>query len=132
MQVALRARLIGAGPIAAIVGTQVFWTIVPQGRGLPYLRLQVVSDPRPGHLKGFDAARQTRVQCDCFAPTYALARQLADLVVATAAPPATVDGVRFGHTGAAGPRDLGEDVEGFGYVHRASLDLFVTHGLKET
>ena len=86
------------------------------------------SDPRPEHLNGYDGARQTRVQCDCFAATYGAARQLAEKVITAVAQPATAGGVVFGRVKAEGPRDLGEDTSS-GFIHRASVDLLVEHRL---
>lgn len=123
---ALRARLIANGAVAAVT-TRVHWGLVPQGAALPYIRLTVASDPRPEHLGGYQGARVTRVQCDCFAATYAVARDLAEKVIAALAAPATQGSIAFGRIKAEGPLDLGEDVEGVGYVHRASIDLLVEH-----
>lgn len=123
---ALHARLTGAAPVSAIVQTKVYWVKVPQDKARPYIRLQTISDPRPEHLQGYDASRVVRVQCDCFAETYAVARDLAEKVIAALATPATVAGVFFGRVKAEGPRDLGEDV-GATFVHRASVDLLVEH-----
>lgn len=120
---ALRGRLTGLA-----TGNKVYWGIVPQGAALPYLRMQAISDPRPEHLQGYDAARVTRVQIDCFASTYAAARALAEAVIAAVSTPTTTGGVRFGRIKAEGPRDLGEDTAQ-GYTHRASLDLLVEHAL---
>lgn len=123
MQTALRARLTGGA-----AGTRVYWDIVPQSAALPYMRLQTVSDPRPQHLQGYDSARVTRVQCDCFAATYSAARAMAEAVIAATATPGTTNGIHFGRIKAEGPRDLGEDTAK-GYIHRASLDLLVEHKL---
>ena len=54
---------------------------------------------------------------------------MAETIIAAVANPATVDGIKFGRTKAEGPRDLGEDVDGVGYVHRASMDLLAEHSL---
>lgn len=123
MQTALRSRLTGGA-----AGTRVYWNIVPQGAALPYMRLQTISDPRPQHLQGYDSARVTRVQCDCFAATYSAARAMAEAVIAATATPGTTNGIHFGRIKAEGPRDLGEDTAQ-GYIHRASLDLLVEHKL---
>lgn len=125
---ALRARLIAAGPVNALVGSKVYWSIAPQAAALPYIVLQTISDERPQHLAGYNGARSPRVQCDCFATTYAAARDLAEKVIAAVATPATVGGVQFGRVKAEGPRDLGEDTSS-GFIHRASLDLLVEHTL---
>lgn len=119
MAAALRARLAG---LAAI-----HWAMVPATAGLPYIRLQTISDPRPEHLKGYDRTRETRVQADCFAASHKAAQALAQGVIAAVATPATVGEVKFGRTRAEGPRDLGEDVAGLGFIHRMSVDLLVQH-----
>lgn len=124
LQTALRSRI-----VTALGHSRVYWTLVPQGKDRPYVRMQTVSDPRPQHLTGYEGARTTRVQVDVFADTYAAARVAAETIIAAVAQPATVNGVKFGRTTAEGPRDLGEDVEGVGYVHRLSLDLLAEHSL---
>jgi hypothetical protein len=113
---------------AGVAGGRNYWVKVPQNATLPYTRSQVVSDDRPEHLKGVDGARVSRIQTDCFAETFGASRTLAELVIATMSPPATVDGIQFGHTAAEGPRDLGEDISGK-FIHMASLDLLVEHKL---
>lgn len=94
---------------------------------MPYIVLTTISDPRPTHLDGYQDARPTRVQVDCMAARYGDARQMAEAVIAAVTEPAIVGGVRFGFGKAEGPRDLGEDVEGEGFVHRASVDLLLEH-----
>jgi hypothetical protein len=126
---ALHARLKNDAPISAVVATRIYWLKVPQNAARPYVRLQTISDPRPANLQGYDSARVTRVQADCFADTYGAARALAEKIITALATPDTVGGVHFGFTKAEGPRDLGEDVDGVGFVHRASLDLLVEHKL---
>jgi hypothetical protein len=100
---------------------------VPEGTGLPYIRYQVISDPRPEHLKGYQTARQSRVQVDCFAATYGAARQLAENVIAAVDTPGVYGTTRFGRVKAEGPMDRGEDIDGLGYVHRLHLDLIIEH-----
>lgn len=124
----LYARLAANAQVSAVVGTRLYWVKVPQTAGLPYVRMQVVSDPRPEHLQGYDDRRVSRVQVDCFASTYGAARQLAEKIIAAVAEPTTVGGVQFGRTKAEGPRDHGEDTAS-GFTHRASLDLLVEHRL---
>jgi len=126
---ALRTRLATDAGLSSMVGTRVYRGIVPEGTALPYIRMNVISDPRPEHLKGYDAARVSRVQVDCFAASYGAARDMADRVIAATIAPGTTEGIHFGRIKAEGPRDLGEDVEGTGYVFRASLDLLAEHRL---
>lgn len=129
LESALVARLLADAPLAALVGTRIHWNFVPQGKALPYIRLQVISDPRPQTLKDYDAARLTRVQVDCMADKSATATAMGMAVIAAVAGPDTVSGVIFGRAKAEGPRGGGEDVPGTGFVHRASLDLLVEHRL---
>lgn len=124
LQSALRSRI-----VAAVGHSRVYWTLVPQGAARPYVRMQTVSDERPEHLEGYDAARRTRVQVDVFADKYSEARAASESIIAAVASPATVSGIKFGRTKAEGPDDLGEDVEGVGYVHRLRTDLLAEHSL---
>lgn len=123
---ALRKRLLDDPAVGAIVGREVRWSMVPPGIEPPYIRLQVISDARPLLLEDYEEARTTRVQCDCFASTYAGARGLADTVIAAVEAPTTIAGIAFGRTAAEGPRDLGEDTSA-GFIYRASMDLLVDH-----
>ncbi len=127
LQSALFSRLTTA--LSGSIGTRAYWSKVPQGAAMPYLRLSTISDPRPEHLGGYDESRTTRVQVDVFSRSYAEARSISESIISAVAQPATVAGVKFGRTKAEGPRDLGEDVEGVGYVHRLSLDLLAEHSL---
>lgn len=125
---ALRGRIIADADVAALVGTRVYPTIAPQNAALPYVRYQVVSDPRPENLQGYDGARVSRVQIDVFSSSYVAGRDLANKIIAAVATPATAAGVRFGRVKAEGPEDLGEDTAD-GYRHRQRMDLLVEHSL---
>jgi hypothetical protein len=126
LQAGIRARLLADGGVSAAVGTRVYWVQRPQLSATPAIVLQVISDPRPDNLKGFDGAREARVQLDVWAATYAAALDIARDAVAALAEPATVSGKVFGATRVDGQRDLGEDVNGT-FVHRQSVDLLVWH-----
>ena len=125
---ALPARLLADGGVAALVGDRVHWTKVPQSSGRPHVRLQVISDPRPEHLKDYHAARVTRVQADVMADRSTEVEAITEAIIAALAQPASVGGVKFGRTKAEGPRDLGEESPD-GFIHRASMDLLVEHSL---
>lgn len=136
MQGALRARLLAAAPVIALVGNRVDWMTRPQSAGLPAITLQTISDDRPKHLKGYQGFRETRVQCDCWASTYAQSRALAEEVIGVVSPPHAGNGIRFDHAIADGPRDLGEMVGGAAntgttFVHRASVDFIIWHAASE-
>jgi hypothetical protein len=119
MQGALRARITGA---ATTAGQRVYWVDRPQAAALPAVTLQVVSDPRPQHLKGFESIRGTLVQIDCWADTYAVAATLKEAVLAAVVPESTANGIRFDRAMIESIRDLGERIE-TKFIHRASLDL---------
>ncbi|MGE6693348.1 tail completion protein gp17 [Sphingobium limneticum] len=128
------ARLLRSDPVTAIAGQRLSWGLRPQGEPLPGLTLQVVSDPRPSHLKGPDGARYTRLQADCWGETAAQALALAKAVIETLQPPTTIDGKKFGAGRVDAQRDLGESV-GSGnasqssgtYIHRQSVDFIIRH-----
>lgn len=121
MQGALRARITGASTTA---GNRVYWVDRPQASLLPAVTLQIISDFRPQHLKGFDQTRDTRVQIDCWAATYAAAIALKEAVLAAVVPINTSNGIRFDRAIIDGERDLGERIE-TQFIHRASVDLVV-------
>lgn len=121
MQGALRARITGA---ATSAGSRVYWVERPQLAALPAVTLQIISDLRPQHLKGFDDLRDTRVQIDCWADTYAAVTTLKEAVLAAAVPENTSNGIQFNRAIVDGERDLGERA-GEKFVHRASLDLII-------
>lgn len=126
MQSGLRARLLADTTVAAATAGRVFWVQRPQATALPAITLQTISDPRPDHLQGFDAARATRVQLDCWASSFDAALTLARAAIATLAAPENISGKQFGPARVDGQRDLGEDVNGT-FVHRQSVDLLVWH-----
>ncbi|WP_394658425.1 DUF3168 domain-containing protein [uncultured Novosphingobium sp.] len=125
----LVARLIAASGVQSLVGSKVHWVKVPQTTEVPYVRMQVISDDRGEDLDGYTGTHETRVQVDCFAATHAASQKIAEAIVAATSRPSVVEGVVFGRIKADGPRDLGEDVPGKGFIHRASLDLLVWHRL---
>lgn len=121
MQGALRARVTGASTTA---GQRVYWVDRPQAASLPAVTLQIISDFRPQHLKGFNPLRDTRVQIDCWAATYAQVTALKEAVLAAVVPENTSNGIRFDRAIIDGERDLGERTE-TQFIHRASVDLVV-------
>jgi hypothetical protein len=77
---------------------------------LPAVTLQIISDIRPQHLKGFNPLRDTRVQIDCWATSYAAVTALKEAVLAAVVPENTSNGIRFDRAIIDGERDLGERV----------------------
>ncbi len=54
LQSALYSRLTTA--LSASIGTRAYWSKVPQGAAMPYLRMSTISDERPQHLAGYDSS----------------------------------------------------------------------------
>lgn len=124
---ALRGRISAAPAVSSAVGTRIYPSTAAENAPLPYIRYQVISDDRPQHLRGYQSARTSRVQFDIFSTSYVETRAIAESIIAAVATPGTFDGIYFGRVKAEGPRDLGEDVDGIGFVYRASLDLLAEH-----
>jgi hypothetical protein len=121
MPEALRARIVGANTGA---GQRVYWIDRPQADALPAVTLQIISDQRPQHLKGFNPVRDTRVQVDCWGNSYGEVTALKEAVLAAVVPEATGNGIRFCRAIIDSERDLGERTE-TQFIHRASFDLIV-------
>lgn len=126
MQGALRARLLAAVPVTTLVGQRVSWVDRPKTAGLPAVTLQVVSEERPQHMKGFDGLRSSRVQVDVWADTYGQTKEIAEAVTAAIVPSQAADGITFERAFFAGSRDLGEQTE-TQFIHRTSIDFIVHH-----
>lgn len=130
-QAALRARLIAAAPLTALVGQRVYWVDRPQGSALPAVTLQTVADARNQHLKGFDSIQPARVQIDIWALNYATARSVAEAVLAAAIPAATQGGVKFARAMVElPPRDLIERTD-TQTIFRVSTDLIFHRAFDE-
>lgn len=123
----LRDLILANGAAKAACAGKVAWQQAQQKWALPFVVLTAVTDPRPQHLKGYDAGRVSRVQCDCIAESYVAAAEMAETVLAALALPATAGNTKFGRIKAEGPVDRSEDVPGIGPVFRASMDLLVEH-----
>lgn len=131
---AVIARLVAAPDVTAIVDQRIFWLVRPQGQAgdLPALVLQLVSEQRGQHLKGFEDMFEARLQVACLATRYSVSRQLADAAVAALVDIAEVtdpagDNVLFWRASVDGPRDLGGQDE-TRFVHRAVVDILLRYG----
>lgn len=127
-QGALRARLIAAAPVTALVGTRVYWVERPQATSLPAITLQTISEDRRQHMAGFDGLDVSRVQIDCWATKHVGSTELAEAAIAALIPAATSNGVRFERAFIDSLRDLGEQA-GTQFIHRASIDLIIHHAV---
>lgn len=93
-ETALAKRLLDAPAARALVGTRVDWDRRP-GPVLPAYTLNIITDQRPQHMKGFQRVRPTRVQLDCWGGSPADAIELRDIALAVLTPPTKVQGVTF-------------------------------------
>lgn len=129
MKIALRSRLLDAGPVTDIVGEfGVDWGPRPQGRPYPWLGLKVISSSRPQHYKGFVGLRQTRVQFDPMATDAGVAEALRDAAIAAVVPAGVYHGTKFQRGFIENIRDLGADSgTDDGFVHRECFDALIWH-----
>lgn len=79
----LRAVLLAAAPVSALVGTRVAAMLTPEGDPPPYVVYQVISAERFGSMSAPGTLRNARVQVTSWARTYAEAKALS-LAVADA------------------------------------------------
>ncbi|MFZ2995949.1 tail completion protein gp17 [Sphingobium sp.] len=126
MQKALRARLLGAQSVSAIVGTKVDWLERPEGDALPAITLQVISGTLDQHMQGLQGLQFARVQLDCWGDSYAQTKSLVDAALEVVLPRGTIAGVYFRTASATMPRDLGERTD-TQFIHRKQTDLTVRY-----
>lgn len=129
---ALIARLEADAAVTAIVADRIYWLVRPQGETLPALVLQVISEERSQHLKGFDDMFEARVQVAAQSERYSESRTLIEAAIAALIDIAEVDAangddVIFWRGSIDGPRDLGNQEE-TRFVHRAVADLIIRYG----
>lgn len=125
-QAGVRARLLANGLVSGAVGTRIDWGQRPQGAAFPAIVLQTISDPRPAHLKDYEATRSTLVQLDVYATTYAAALSIARNAIAVLKDPATISGKVFGPSFVDGQRDTVEP-SGTTNIFRQSVDFNIWH-----
>lgn len=95
MEGALRARLLAAAPVTALVAQRIYWEDRPQGASLPAVVLEMVTDLRDQHMSGFQSLFFVRVQVWAMALTFAAKKQLKEAVIAALAPAQVANGVSF-------------------------------------
>ena len=125
-QSAVRARLLANGLVTGAVGTRIDWGQRPQGAAYPAIVLQTISDPRPAHLKDYEATRSTLIQLDVYALTYSSAISIARAAIAVLKVPTTISGKVFGPAFVDGQRDSVEP-SGTTNIYRHSVDFSIWH-----
>lgn len=96
----LRAVLLAAGAVSAIVGTRVAAMLIPEGDAAPYVTYQLISAERHGSMSAPGTMRNARIQLTCWSASYGEAKQLA-LAVAAA-----IDGAALFQAVQVGDQDL--------------------------
>lgn len=130
LETALSARLMDDADYRGAMSGRIDWMRRP-GRILPATTLQIISDPRPQHMKGFQT-RQTRVQLDIWSASPKQAAELREHAIAILTPSTRIDGVHFQRALIANVRP-GMDQEGAtegqpqGELYRESIDFIFTH-----
>jgi hypothetical protein len=125
-QGALRARLIAAAPVTALVGQRVYWVDRPQASTLPAITLQTVAEGRPQNMAGFDGLDRSMVQMDVWGESYAQVQEAKEAALAAIIGEQEGNGIMFARAFIDAIRDLGERVE-TQFIHRASIDLIFYH-----
>lgn len=121
---ALLARALADTAVGEMVGTRGYWKQRVQGEPVPAIVFNIVSDPRPQHLKGFNDLRETIVQADCLDLTDIGATNLSEALVAALVPAVTSDGIIFNRAMVVDVRD-GGDQSGDTFIHRTSVDFSI-------
>lgn len=70
MEDALRTLIKANTAIAALVGSRIYWGVIPQGSALPAIALHKISGDEWMHMSGPNGVFQARVQVDAYAITY--------------------------------------------------------------
>jgi hypothetical protein len=95
MEGALRARLLAAAPVTALVAQRIYWDERPQTSTLPDVTLHLIVDHREQHMGGFQELLKGELQIDVRAATFAGKKALKEAVVAAVASANTANGIHF-------------------------------------
>lgn len=118
---ALRARLLAAAPITALVAQRAYWVDRPQASALPAITLQVINEPREQHFGGFESLQRMLVQVDGWATSYGQGLALKEAIIAALVPAETSNGIIFTRAFVTA-RDLSERTE-TAFIFRPSMDF---------
>ena len=126
MQAWLRARILAATGMSALVGPRVDWGAAKQGDPMPRIEMHVISDPPDMNMAGPSGWSAARVQADVRARSVTEAKAVADLIVPL------FNGVRI-DTDALRTRSFvldrssSTESDKAGIIHRVQIDLQVWH-----
>ena len=123
---AVARRLLADGAVAALVAQRVDWDEREQRAPMPAVVLQLISDPRPQNMDGFDPIRPSRVRINCLSKDKAESAALREAVIAALVGEGTFDGIWFDRATVDAVRPLGERTD-TGFVHREAVDIIFWH-----
>jgi len=83
IEIDLRAALIAASAVTALVGQRIAAGVLPQGELRPYVTYSLVAGERIPSMTDSGVMRHARMQLNCWSPSYSVAKQIA-LAVQTA------------------------------------------------
>jgi hypothetical protein len=133
MEAALRARLLGAAPVAALLPDYtppgegprktVFNEERPQSSPLPALLISIISDIRAQTLSGWDML-EARAQVDVLATSFAQKKALKEAVITALAPAQEINGIQFMRATdiAAVPRNERTETQ---FIFRDAIDFLI-------
>lgn len=129
MQAALFQRLKDNAQVGALVGTKIYPMIVPQGKALPYIRIQYPSNLAEQDLKGDTGDRLARVQIDAFGSSFSQAWSVAEAARKALLQPGVAAGVRLVTAAADAPTPMPGEDTARGHTYRTRVDLRIWHTL---
>lgn len=80
MEKAFIYMLLNTAAISSIVSDRIYWIEKTQSNANPYVVLQVVTATRGLHYASHDGHKESRVQVDCWAKTFAQAKAIGDAI----------------------------------------------------
>lgn len=83
IEIDLRAALVAASAVTALVGQRIAAGVLPQGEIRPYVTYSLVAGERIPSMTDSGVMRHARMQLNCWSPSYGVAKQIA-LAVQTA------------------------------------------------
>lgn len=129
MYQALRSRLLTGDGMAALVSNRVDWDERPQGKPLPAITLQVVTDPDEQTYEGPQILRSTLVQMDIWAIDRATTVAIKKAALPAILPAIRMDAIRFEQSFVSDSQDTTETATvssiGTSTVFRTRVDLRV-------
>lgn len=128
VEAAFRTFVLSDSAVATLVDNRMFPVPMPEQVALPAISFFLVSGQRPKVLSGSSGKAISRVQVDCWAETYAGAKDLAAAVESKIdGAQGAWSGVNVGECEVVNVQDIYEDESN---LHRVTLDVMIIHSLR--